>query len=563
MRSVFGYLGTESLDVVSSKSFHEKEFHAYGQNNHKFKEDKIFLNHDKFVVVLDGVIFNKAQLLATSQENWETYFLEQWLKSPIELLNRLRGEFSGFVFCKSTKRLQVFNNPTGTKQIYYYKHKDKFAFASSALDLVKLVKRLGWTVEVSEEACYSFLAYGALLKESSWLKDSYKLKAGSILSLNGDITIEPYKIFKIKEDVSKSKSELLETFDKLITNAVRLEWEKDREYHYTSFSTLSGGLDSRVNVMLARKLGFKNQVNFCCSQKGYADETISRQMAKDFGHQYCFHPLDGLEHFYKSDYILKKIGGCSAYMGPAHLRYGIDQYWKEEYGIIHSGQLGDGLLGGFLSQDKFVKPDLSFGREPYTTIEANAKFENEIRTLYSNEEEYKMYERGFQIANSGFWVLEDLSYYSSPFMDIDVLDFLCTLPYKYKYKRTFYLEWMMKYHPEMTTYKWEYIHSKPNAVWKTKYATTFMRIKYGWKKLLNPEFRLKFDMSPEQYWYNTSEKIQTFYKNAIDEKWEHLKSKTIPYKSELKQFGQSRQANQLSKALSMLIVLDEIYRKDD
>jgi len=45
-----------------------------------------------------------------------------------------------------------------------------------------------------------------------------------------------------------------------MVQAVRREWSKDKEYGYKMFSTLSGGLDSRANVMLARELGFVNQV---------------------------------------------------------------------------------------------------------------------------------------------------------------------------------------------------------------------------------------------------------------------------------------------------------------
>lgn len=564
MRALFGYIGSEKIDIDSYKDFHNKNLHVYCNSNLKFQDDKIYLDTAKFIVVLDGVILNKTELLEkANRSDWTNYFTERYIDDRENLLNDLRGEFSGLVYHKEIERVELFNNPTGTKQIFYYQAQDKFAFASSAIDLITLVKQLEWSLEVDSNACYSFLAYGALLKECSWISYSAKLKAGHVLSYSiGDNQTfkKAYKSFYIKEDHSQSKQELLDEFDRLLTRAVKLEWDKDREYGYTSFSTLSGGLDSRVNVMLARELGFTKQVNFCCSQKDYADETISREMALSFGHDYHFHPLDGLEHFYEADYMNTKIGGGNVYMGPAHLRYGIDRYWNESYGIIHSGQLGDAFLGGFLTSPSMLKPNLGFGRESYEVLPANTEFEKALMETYPNEEIFKMYERGFQVTNSGFWVLEDLSYYTSPFLDIDLLDFLAKLPYTYKYKRTFYLEWMIKYHPEMTKYKWEYVHSKPNAVWKTKYATTFMRLKYGWKKLLSPEFRLKFDMSPEQYWYNNSKELQAFYRKEIDTHFMELESIDFPYKTQLEQFGNSGSVNQLSKALSMLIILKIILK---
>ena len=564
MRSIFGYLGLSQINIEHSSYSNDENFHVFCKSNQKFEKDKIFTNTKDNITVLDGVILNKVELLNKSEHtNWESYIVSKWKSSPNDLLNRLRGEFSGVVYNKTNKTIQLFNNPTGTRQLFYYHQGSKFAFASSAIDLITLVKKLKWEIEVDKQACYSFLAYNALINGTSWLVNSEKLRPGSLLQINDkEAEVIHYKTFSITEDTSKSKKELLDTFDKLITNAVKLEWEKDKEYQYQSFSTLSGGLDSRVNVMLARKLGYTEQVNFCCSQKGYADESISRQMAKDFKHTYYFHALDGLEHFYEAEYMNVKIGGGSAYMGPAHLRYGVDQYWDESYGIVHSGQLGDGLLGGFLSQNTMIAPNLNFGRESYDVLPKDEAFEDELLSKYSDEETFKMYERGFQIANSGFWILEDLSYYTSPFMDIDLLDFLAKLPYQYKYKRTFYLEWMNAYHPEMTEYEWEYIHSKPNAVWKTKYATTFMRLKYGWRKLISPEFRLKFDMSPEQYWYNNSEKLQLYYRTTIDNKLEVLRGNDFPYKNEVITFGKSNNVNHLSKALSILLIMEEIFKKN-
>ncbi len=564
MRSVFGYLGSAKINCEFTSKIEEDNLHVFCNSNLKFEKDKISFQTLDYLVMLDGVILNKTQLLNNgTHKDWESFFINNWKVSGQDFLNDLRGEFSGLVYDKNTKKIEVFNNPTGTKQIFYYFSNNKFAFASSAIDLIFLMKKLNWKIELNEEACYSFLAYGSLINNTSWIRNSFRLRAGSIITLlDTNIQIDHYKTFVMTENNSKSKKELLATFDKLITNAVKLEWQKDKEYGYSSFSTLSGGLDSRVNVMLARELGFTTQTNFCCSQKGYADETISREMAKDFGHEYYFHSLDGLEHFYQAEYMNHKIGGATVYMGPAHLRYGVDTYWNNSFGIIHSGQLGDGLLGGFISGKKMVEPNLAFGREPYENIPKLKSFEDDLSSKYSNEEMFKMYERGFQIANSGFWILEDLSYYSSPFMDIDILDFLSELPYKYKYKRTFYLEWMNTYHPEMVKYDWEYVHSKPNAIWKTKYATTYMRIKYGWRKLISPEFRLKFDMSPEQYWYNNSDNLKTYYSSSINTKLELLSDFEIPYKVELVKFGNSSDVGQLSKVLSMLLVIEEIYKEN-
>ncbi|MGB1295540.1 MAG: hypothetical protein ACPG6V_08670 [Flavobacteriales bacterium] len=566
MRSIFGCINHQTCSLSSGSIWEKEGENIFFVSNNKFEDDKVVYQSDEYLLLLDGVIFNKKELLLNSTVNktWTSYFFESWMKDSKKAIQNLRGEFSGLFYNKKNKRLELFNNPTGTKQFYYYHKNDVFAFASSAIDLVTLLKSIGETVEINPNACYSFMGYGALLNNQSWVKYSTKLEVGSMLYLeNNTIETSNYKRFSIQQDYSKTKSELLKEFDQLMVQAVRREWSKDKEYGYKMFSTLSGGLDSRVNVMLARELGFVDQVNFCCSKKDYADETISRKMAKDFGHHYHFYALDGLEHFYKPEYILEKLGGHSSYLGPAHLRVGIDEFWNKNYGIIHSGQMGDGFLGGFLSDKITKEPNVGFGRESYEAFPKNIAFDNALQEKYSSEEAFKIYERGFGIANSGFWVLEDLSYYSSPFMDVDVLDFLAKLPYQYKYKRTFYLEWMIKFHPEMTKYKWEYVHSKPNAVWKTKYATTFMRLKYGWLKLLSPKFRQGFDMTPEQFWFEGSSKLRNFYENEIEKQLAYPNIKDVPYFQEIKQFALSNSVNKKSKALTLLIILNKILNNGD
>lgn len=562
MRSVFGYLGNTSLSIQASFAGQSESFFGFMNSNNKFEKDKVFYETDTHIFVLDGVILNKIEV-KTKNDSWEEFLLNSWLLNPSELLNTLRGEFSGFVYEKSTKSLALFNNPTGTRNLFFYHNNDKFAFASSAIDLIYLVKNLNWPIEISPDGSYSFLAYGSLINGSAWLVHSQKLLPGNILNYkSSSFSLLNYKHFEVEPKSNYSKSQLLDEFDNLMKQAVKLEWEKDKEYNYKHFATLSGGLDSRVNVMLARELGFVEQDNFCCSKKGYADELISKEMAKDFKHNYFFHGLDGLEHFKEAEYLLDKLGGSTVYMGPAHLRYGIDKYWSNDYGIIHSGQWGDAVLGGFISSKSLDPLDIQFGRESFETLPSRNEFDLELKENYLNQEMFKIHERAFHITNTGFWILEDLSYYSSPFCNVDVLDFVMKLPYSLKYKRQFYLEWIIKYHPQMTEYKWEYIHSKPNALWKLKYATEFMRLKFGVRKLLSPKFRASFDMTPEQYWYENSKEIQLYYKEKLSFYFNRIKDKEFPYKKEIIQFSSSKDFGQLSKALSILIIFNKILIDD-
>jgi asparagine synthetase B (glutamine-hydrolysing) len=562
MRSIFGIFG-DNIQQSDSFLFSEKNLSIGYQGNEKFKDDCIVSNTEKHILILDGVIFNKSELLEGKTLSWEDYFVSNFLDDPTECLQRLRGEFSGCFYDKQSNKLWLFNNPTNTKQIFYFQHQETFLFASDAKDLIELLNTQQLDLQLNPDAFYSFLAYGGLLQNTHWIKGAQKLTAGSILSIRDNRKIEyRYKSFLVSEN-EKTKEEYLDLFDQLITQAVKREWEKDIEYNYKHFSTLSGGLDSRVNVMLARKLGFTKQTNFCCSQKEYDDHKTSKKMAADFGHKYYFHALDKAEHIFKEKTLMTDIGGSVDYMGPAHLKFGLQKYWNSEFGIIHSGQVGDGVLGGFVVDNKVISPQVNYGRVSYSIFPKNEDFENRFTTLYSSDEEFKLYERAFSITNAGFWINEDLSYYSSPFLDSDVLDLLMGMPYSIKNQGLFYLEWMNRFHPEMTQYPWETIKSRPNALWKKKYAKWWLRLRFGWRKILSPSYRLKSQMTPEQYWFNTNVSIQEYYRVQIQNGIKKYENKDIPYWKEILNYSESKDIGLLSKLNSIFWVLDKIYSSDD
>src|SRR5690625_6602860 len=69
------------------------------------------------------------------------------------------------------------------------------------------------------------------------------------------------------------------------------EWQKDKDYGLKNFSLLSGGMDSRINFMLANKLGFDNITTFCYGNPDSEDMKISSQIAKDLSSSHITHQI--------------------------------------------------------------------------------------------------------------------------------------------------------------------------------------------------------------------------------------------------------------------------------
>jgi len=56
---------------------------------------------------------------------------------------------------------------------------------------------------------------------------------------------------------------IIDELDNLFVEAVKAEYDKDIEYGFKHVSTLSGGLDSRTNLLTAHRLGYKDVLCLC------------------------------------------------------------------------------------------------------------------------------------------------------------------------------------------------------------------------------------------------------------------------------------------------------------
>ena len=105
-----------------------------------------------------------------------------------------------------------------------------------------------------------------------------KLLYGTILQLDiENKTFSTSKYFELPKHTINSTptSELLLNFSETLSSAIAYEWNKDQLYNYTHFSFLSGGLDSRFNVLMANHLGYNGIHSLTFSESGTLDELIA------------------------------------------------------------------------------------------------------------------------------------------------------------------------------------------------------------------------------------------------------------------------------------------------
>ena len=479
----------------------------------KFENDKVFLETKDYILGIDGVILNLKSLkkqYATS--NFSKLICGLFEKEKMHFVSKLKGVFSGFIFEKKTKMLYVFNDKVASKQIFYSLFDSKIVIAPS-LAYISNYRDVNETINnLNQNATYNFLTFGGMIEKETLISDVYKLGAGEYLKFyDKKLEVKRYFDFNKVEISVNTKKKAIEGLNETFIEALKLEYEKDKEYDYKHIATLSGGLDSRMNVMLANKMGYQSD-SFCFSQTGYADETIARIIAKDLGLEFSFIPLDGGDYLKNLSEMVGINSGLQFYHGAAHFQYALQQLDLSNYGLMHTGQIGDGILGGFVSTGKnnnFLSKTIS------TKLLDKIKIEKSTLKAYRDEEVYKLYQRVFNVTNIGSYMVEfHQTYLVSPFMDSDLIEFALSIERKLKINQDIYIDWMNSLHPDTTRYIWERTGFRPDKKWKTNFSRYTNKI--------NKEFYLffnrgdKLSMNPLDFWFQTNKSIQEFYTDFFE-----------------------------------------------
>lgn len=488
------------------------EFYAFDQHsNQKFLDEKILFEDKEVVIGTDGVILNLT-LLKIKYHCKEVFDLikTMYFKLGNKFISELKGDFSGFIFNKLDKSCFVYTNPTGSKRIFFFKNEKHFLFSSDLKCISHLNQLLNIPNKLDEQAAYLLLTNGFMLEDYTLLKDVKRLMPGKYLHYDGsNIKTKDYFHLKNITKTTDSRDEIIDKMDTLFNEAVRLEFEKDIEYSYKHMATLSGGLDSRMTVLVAHNLGYSEQLNFTFSQKGYLDEKIARRIARDYKHDFHFESLDKGDYLRDIDSSVALNDGLVLYSGSAHLLFALNKMKTDEYGLIHTGLVGDAVIGSFLSQPFAVKASPTDGM--YSTTLANRVTDliGSVIERYPNEELYKFYSRGFLGAMNGNYSIDMFSQGVSPFLDIDFLSYCISIPDEMKYKQEIYIDWIARKHRKFADYPWEKTGVSPLKSHNyKKYFDPGYYMRMQGKFFDRISGKIKSGMNPLDYWLENNESLR-------------------------------------------------------
>jgi len=500
--------------------------------NPKFLRDKVFEDDDDLCIALDGVVFNFEDL----QRQYKTQDYFQTVKAMYgqrgdRFVESFRGEFAGVLHDKRRDRWVAFTNHTASKPLFYFHAPDLFICSTQFDAVIRALRACGRRYSLDVFGAYCLLTYGYMLEDTTLIATVKKLKAGNYLVLdNGSLTVDSYVRFRNEPCVRESKEEIIENLDRLFRRAVATQYEKDREYGYDHVATLSGGLDSRMNLWVANEMGYKPQVALTFSQSGYLDAQIANRVASDLRTEFVFYSLDH-GHYLQPAFgdAIRANGGLTLFSGSAALLRALNRLDMSRLGMLHTGMVGDAVLGSFLEGVSPCKAKVPAGAYSAFLMDRIAPDVQTIMDRYETEDEFLMYNRGFNGALNGNWTTYLFTECTSPFLDLEFLDYAMRIPRAIRLGEQIYFDWILAKHPGVARYPWEKTKAKISdglLVQKLKmlWWMAGVVLRWRWEQI---------SMNPFKSWAKTNPALVRFFQEHWDanshrlDGWPELKADCV------------------------------------
>ncbi|WP_294143625.1 asparagine synthase-related protein [uncultured Clostridium sp.] len=483
-----------NLNFSFAKRQDETGISYFFKQKSKFAEDQIFEAADG-LIILDGCLLNKTEIM---KEGKYSSFLEYCNLHKAEVFwQDFRGPFSGCHIGEES--LTAYTNQTGDTFVFWYCVDKKVIISNNFNLIICVLKENGIDYNYDRQSELYLLNYGFMLDDSTVVQEIKRLQAGTYLRIkDGRVAVKPYHTFSNKEK-PVSFENAIELVDNSFKKAVKRCFEKDVEYGYTNhLADMSGGLDSRMVNWAAKELGYNHITNISYSQWGTDENKYAKQTSEYLNHTFLHMSLDYPEFLFDIDKLVNMNYGLSVYFGITGGAELLSNLNQDKFGLEHSGQIGDVVVGTFGKNQK-IKNFLKSGHKYSNTLET--EFDLDF-SRFENDEIFNLYTRAFNGALSSHLIRREWFYTVSPFLDVDFLETCLSLPSQYRKNHKLYWAWIESCHKTALSIPSTRKRSG-NILEKTK-----NRMNYFIKKnFLHGDAN---NMNPFEYWYKNNIQIRDF-----------------------------------------------------
>lgn len=495
----------------------------------KFLDDKTYFEDQDIIVLIEGVVFNKRTLIANlNTGSWNECLKCMYNQYGEAFYSNFRGSFSGFLFDKKQQKLIVWTNHCGDNVVFYYIDDNNFIFGTQVNYIIDTLKKNNISTSLNEKSVLDMLVYGFMEDNNTYAKEIKRLLPGQYFTLelndysNRKWSVNTYyTVGMYPTDVKKwTEKQIIDKLDELFCDAVKLEYDKDVEYGYAHLTDLSGGLDSRMNTIVANELRYNNITNVSYSMAGYLDETIPQKIAADLKIPHLFLSLDDAGFMLDIDTNISMNYGLAMYSfitGGGNL---LKRLNNSMYGLEHTGQLGDVIVGSYIhnKNENAIIQRAGYTSNRYLQILNGFKINH-----YENKEQYMIMVRGMLGILNSHLIRRNYIEVASPFLDVDFMEFCMSIPVEYRIDHKLYFTWINQKHPSAQKYKWEKTGLKPGTSLLAVKTRKFCKrcIMFCIHRTFLKRIVKEKHMNPMGMWYEKRSDIRNYWDNYFAENIEN------------------------------------------
>ena len=113
----------ESFNTIISgediKIFSTNKYHIEAVSNSKFENDKVYHEDNNYILILDGIILNKADLINSLTQDWPSFLISLYQENGNEFFTKLSGSYVGLLINKRKSECIVLQIPLEANQYSY------------------------------------------------------------------------------------------------------------------------------------------------------------------------------------------------------------------------------------------------------------------------------------------------------------------------------------------------------------------------------------------------------------------------------------------------------------
>ena len=510
-----------------------KHVFAYQMVLRKFEEDKIWFSNDSYCVMTDGVVVNYESTRADIEKLSPVVLLNHYQHDDLEeYLRILRGSFSGIIIDKKKKTIIAYTDQICSKPLFSYRDEHVAIVSSNVAWIVRFLRDNDIHYELDEVGAYSMITYGYMYGSHTLIKGVNKILDGSIVKIDSHFHIKHYHVLD-NTTINTDEEEAIATIDKLFRTALKQQERKNNKHDYIDTIPLSAGMDCRMTSYVFHAITKRSALNFTYSETGEYDYEIPPVMAHELKNRWIFKGLDhGLDLMNIEESIILS-DGLIYYAWPAQLIDFLKLINTKSWGVIHTGVLGDVVIGTFVKNPTQRDRIYEIGDGAYSTMLIN-KLKTRLKVEKCDYEIGMIRNRGFNGACMGYsmtfrYFAEDMS----PFLNVDLLDYCLSLPTELRERHNLYYKWIQTYYPQALKYK----HNGVTA--KGKLKIQFRGKDYRIRAIpdliiskINSKVNPNYGMNPIQSWYDNNPDLRdcmdTYFFNNISylDRWKEIKLDT-------------------------------------